>query len=1712
MKKFLLPLLLLSGLFAGAQVYNNEWINYSRTYYKFKVGSTGVHRINQPVLASLGIGSTPAEHFQLWRNGQQVPIYTTVLTGPMGSSDFIEFWGEMNDGKPDNVLYRDSDYQLNDKWSLETDTAAYFLTVNPAGGNLRMVPAANNLPSALPVEPYFVTTVGKYYREKLNPGYAAVVGEYVYSSAYDQGEGLTSFDLGTGLTKTEGLPYLSTYTGPGAPLPVLKVNAAGNALNPRTFEVKLNGSQVANITMDFFDYVKATIPITIASISSGSAIVDIKNNCLTPNDRMVTAKIELNYARTFNFPSGDTTNNFSFELPANAAGNYIEVTGFFNYGGTLSPIVYDLTNGKRYVCDISNPSIVRVQLDPSATTRKLILFSQNPTLVRTVTSLQQRNFVNYGLASNQGNYLIVSHPALTTATGGGNPVENYRAYRSSAAGGGYIAKVYMIDELFDQFAFGIKKNPLAIRNFIRWARATYGSPIKNVLLIGKGITYVQHRNNEGHPDIEKLSFIPPFGHPASDQLLAADPGLNEIPNVPIGRISAINGDEVAIYLAKVVQYEQQQVFQSPLIADKAWMKNVVHVVGASDASLGAILMTDMDKYKQIIKDTLYGGNVNTFAKVSATPVEQASSEKLYKLFQDGIGLLTYFGHSSASTLEFNLDNPDQYNNPSKYPVMIVMGCNAGNFFNFNTIRFLTKETLSEKFVLANQRGSIAFIASTHLGIVHYLDIYNTRTYTSVTTTHYGKTLGEILRESIIQTYNLTTQNDFYARFHCEQNTLHGDPALRLDVSMPKPDYVIEDQLVKISPQFISVAESNFKVDAKFMNLGQAVNRNIVVEVKRTFPDLTIQVIRRDTIPGIRYIDSLLYTIDIVPTRDKGLNKITICVDADNVVDELYETNNCITKDVFIYEDEARPVYPYNLSIVSNPAMKLIASTANPFSPMKQYTMEMDTTELFNSPFKVIRSISSSGGVLEFNPGVSFTDSTVYYWRVSPVPVTGQPVWNKASFVFLSNGGPNASDPGFNQSHFYQQTKSTNNRLLLDTVSRTLKFGTIYNNIFMRLGSWVTSTGQEAGISVAINGVPSIRLCNWFQSLVFNVIDPVTFKPWTNQQNAAPACPPSPSTSIGLGKYGSGSPNDCFGNIRTYHFEFRYTDASSRKKMMDFMKDSIPNGHYVVVRNMTLDPVVFPGWPQAFISDWQADQSIYGSGNSLYHSLLNSGFAGIDSFTRARPWGFLYKKNDVSFAPKWFVGDNTVTNYTFNVDCPSSDTAGFVTSALFGPAKAWKLLKWRGSADSVGDTATVDVIGVQSNGTETTLFSNLTTAQQNFDVSSINATTYPYVKLRLSTKDVTNFTPYQLRYWRITYVPVPEGAIAANLYLKVKDSVDVGEPMDYKIAFKNISEANFDSLKLKLIITDRNNVPNIVPIPKRRPLLVNDTLNIGTLINTSTIPGHNTTFLEANPDNDQLEQFHFNNFAFRSLYVKPDSLNPLLDVTFDGVHILNRDIVASKPDIIIKLKDEAKWMILDDTALLTLQVRFPNGSLRRYYFNNDTLRFTPAGQAPNPDNTAMINFRPFFPVDGEYEMIITGKDKSNNAAGAIEYRVLFEVINKPMISNMLNYPNPFTTSTAFVFTITGSEVPQNIKIEIMTITGKIVREITSQELGPLHVGRNITEFKWDGTDQYGQKLANGVYLYRVVTNLNGKALEKYSSQDDKTDKYFNKGYGKMYLMR
>src|SRR5262249_15568001 len=146
-------------------------------------------------------------------------------------------------------------------------------------------------------------------------------------------------------------------------------------------------------------------------------------------------------------------------------------------------------------------------------------------------------------------------------------------------------------------------------------------------------------------------------------------------------------------------------------AGRAWMKNIMHVTGASDSYLGTVLCSYMESYKQLAEDTLIGAKVTMFCKNSGDPNEQVSSDHIAELFAEGVSMVTYFGHSSSTTLEFNLDNPESYNNPGKYPIFSVNGCNAGNFYLYDPQRFTFNETLSEKFTLAKQRGGVGFIAS-----------------------------------------------------------------------------------------------------------------------------------------------------------------------------------------------------------------------------------------------------------------------------------------------------------------------------------------------------------------------------------------------------------------------------------------------------------------------------------------------------------------------------------------------------------------------------------------------------------------------------------------------------------------------------------------------------------------------------------------------------------------------------------------------------------------------------------------------------------------------------------------------------------------------------------------------------------------------------------------------------------------------------------------
>ena len=1699
-KKLFLPAILMFAFASQAQL-NNSWIDYSKTYYKFHLAKDTLCRIPQSTLAAAGLGAANADHFQLWRNGQQVRIYTSVSGAPLGGSDYIEFWGEMNDGKPDLQLYRNANFQYADRYSLETDTVSYFLTVNPAGGNLRYTAAANPSPSATPADPYFIRKIDYYYKQQISRGYARVVGEYLFSSAYDDGEGYSSFDIAPGYDFTQEIFNLHAYmAGPPNSLSI-KVNAFGNADNTRNLKIKIGSSQVYSSPMPYFSGAKVEINnLPLAYLPNPNYVpVYVIDSSDDSFDRIVVPYLSISYPATFNF---NNQRNFYFELAAAPTGNHLIIDNV-NYG-SAAPALYDMTSGARYIGDVvTTAGKVEFVLPASATLRKFMLVTQEPANIQVINNLTQRNFINYANTSLQGDYMIISHPALYNDGSGNNYVDQYKQYRSTTAGGNFNARIYDIDELTDQFGFGIKGHPSSIRDFIRYSNDQFAVKPKYTFLIGRGMTYSEQKAHETDPITAKINFIPTFGSPASDILLSALPGT-AVPLVPIGRLSVINGTEINNYLQKVIQYEQVQQTPGSTISSKAWMKDVIHVAGGKDSIENAEFKGYMDYYKTIVEnDTSFGGHVETFTKTATGVVQQANSQRIEEMFDNGIGFIGYFGHSSASTFEFNLSDPQIYTNTGKYPFFNVSGCNAGNFFIFDPLRLSGNMSLSEKYVLASQRGSIGFLADTHFGIPYFLNFYNIDFYTSFCRKLYGGTVGNQVKD-VLQTLGAGNPNlDFFTRIHVEEITLHGDPAISIN-AFAKPDYVIEDQLVKISPNIISVADNSFDIKVKMANIGKVVNDSIRISIKRKLPNDSIQVLVDSLIRGIRYMDSIsLNNIHINPVTDKGLNQLIVTLDATNRVDELFETNNTLTKDFFIFEDELRPAYPYDFAIVNQQNITFVSNTANPLSGNRDYVMEVDTTELFNSPFKKVYNKSGPGGVIEFIPtNITFTDSTVYYWRVAMVPTGTQPyIWNGHSFIYLPG-----SSTGFNQSHYYQHLKSDYSDISLNP-NRSFTFKQVPRSLIIRTGLYPFYGYDEINVNLDFNQL-ELYGCK-YNSLQFYVFDTTTLKPWDNRNTVF-----SGSTPVAA-RFGS-FPVCANGTDTTRRFfEFPYFDAGYRKKAMDFL-DSIPAGMYVAITNLGN-----ANNNTSFIQQWKDDTLTLGHNNSLYHKLKSIGFTQIDSFTSNKPLLYFYRKGMNSFAPTQIVGlkDSSYIDHTFTL--PTYSTAGSIQSPVYGPAAKWTALHWRGFTNDPlpqGDDVSVQVWGIRNDG-NTDLLATVAPAVDT-SLAFINTVTYPNIRLKMINSDKTYATPYQLRYLRVNADYVPEGAVAPNVYFKMQDSVAQGENIDFAVAFKNISQTKFDSLmKIKLSITNRDNFTNPITIPKGKILLAGDTLTLKYTIDTRNLPGNNVLTAEFNPDNDQREQYHFNNILYKSFYVKGDKFNPLLDVTFDGIHILNKDIVSAKPFILIKLKDESRFLELKDTALLKVMIRFPGEQTPRvYHFGGDTMRFIPANLAAG-ENTASIELRPYFndtPSDDPYELIVTGKDVVGNLAGNLDFHVMFTVINKPMISNMLNYPNPFTTSTAFVFTITGSEIPQNIRIQILTITGKVVREILKDELGPLHIGRNITEFKWDGTDMYGQKLANGVYIYRVLTNLNGQKLEKYDTFYEggrkNTNDLFKKGYGKMYLMR
>lgn len=1695
-----------------SQENGNEWINYNQEYFRLKIFNTGIHKLTYETLNAAGVDFTSItpQQFQIFGKQKQLPIY---INGGDDNSfdpgDYILFFGESNDGWLDSLLYVNPDGIGNPGYSLYSDTISYFFSWNNTTSNLRYqwyddqnFSDVSNTTNYV-INKSILSFSNNYYDIKDVNGYSS-------SSYFLDGEGWSAGQMNgiNGVTKLYNIPTLSPYTGADAPtskfigLSISNSNATNTVVSngPNHNLAWLVGtSQLQFYQEEFSGYKqrRAVFDIPANMLVNGSTPIRFK---ITGSSNYATDYQAVSYI-SLEYPMTPTLNNQNF--------GRFKVNN--NSSNTKSKVILNqapLSNQGWVFVQGSQPKLIPASLvasntyqfllpnSPTNSNQEVIVANADSYIdVNIVSTISDNNrFTHYTVDPDDDKVvLMVYNPSMVESA------QNYANYRRSPAGGNYTVVLADIDQLCMQYGGGIEKHILGIRRFAQDISNSSNFIPQALYLLGKGVRESNDMNSNAAGARKNAAYraknlVPSFGYPSSDVLITA--GLGSTiwePLIPTGRIAANNNQELDDYLEKVKQHDE---YNNPnAIAytseNRDWQKHIIHFSGGLTTADQNEFFHYLNGMKSIIEDSLYGADVLTVRKVSSLPLDPVVVSEVTDRISEGASILNFFGHASADGFEINIDEPANWNNQRKYPLVIGNACYSGDIYHYSP-------SVSERFVLTPQQGAIAFLSTVKTGFSFSLNYFSSELYRQLGYKNYQKPLGYLMKQTIRSIRGMYTPN-IYNETNCHQMSLHGDPLLIIN-SHEKSEIEITDASLYFEPQQFDLSLDSITVNLILTNIGKSVTDTFTVDIARTYPN-GVDSIYHFNIPKLDYKDTLVFKIPFGGSNAAGINQFAVDVDLPSQIDEYEDiTNNQIKKSLFVNIDGILPVFPYNFAVVPKDTITVKASTVNPLAKWRTYRFEIDTTDLYNSPEKRYAIVSGYGGVKEVaynqwlgsggaSKSLICTDSMVYFWRVSIDSTTFD--WKEFSFQYIKG------KEGWGQDHFFQFKNNGFYGVDYDRPNRERLFDSVPQTVGVKIIN-KPSNNDEFNANMAMVNGQSIEygICTTTPSIHVAVLDPITLYPWKtfwNGQNS--------DHQFGNANNGAG----CRNRVEQF-FIFRQNSVQQLENLQNMLAQ-IPDGHYVIV-----------------YSGVRSDTTLWSSTpTSLFQTFTDIGATQVQN-SHSKSFALIYKKGDPTFVHEALSSEAAGEMLIYSVPVISKRVSGVEESPMIGGAQKWETVYWKHDPSEIPSLDSC-MLKIKYYGANMSLGGTLSYTMSPKDSilnlnTVINASQYPFIRLSATYIDSTNMTPAQLDRWHVLYQPIPEAAIdPSNLYswLTLQDSIHAGEKVKFAVDIKNISNYPMDSLLVNYWVEDVNRVKHPISYPRQDSLRIAEKFRDTVVFETNYLSGNNILWMEVNPYFngvlDQPEQFHFNNILQIPFHVISDKINPILDVTFDGIHILNKDIINPKSEILISLKDENPYLIMNelaDTAKFGIYIIDPFGEQTRIPFinaqNEQILQVIPAN---SQNKRFKIIYNSDFKIDGIYTLLVQGTDKSNNLSGKIEYRIQFEVINESTITHLMNYPNPFSTSTRFVFTLTGSQVPDDIIIQIMTVTGKVVREITEQELGPIRIGKNISTYAWDGRDEFGDQLANGVYLYRVLSRIQG---EEIKHRESGADKYFKKEFGKMLLIR
>ncbi|MEO9869303.1 putative type IX secretion system sortase PorU2 [Ekhidna sp.] len=1655
-KNKLIILLVLCGFSTSAQV-GNEWIDFTQSYYKINIGKDGFYRISSDELLAAGfpLTSVPASRIQVFRRGQEVAL--NVNTNGDGTVNYLEFFGQRNTGTSDSQLY-ETNSQPHQFYNLFSDTATYFLTYKLGSENgKRMAFSSDKNTTGLTPEAYHIEDTIQLFTTDYAPGRKFGSGAAFSLSKYDDGEGWTGEFQSKNAFKDFSFT-LRNFESAGISPTIETVIIGGNSLTHNvSITIGQNTSSLgllSNVQFDGWGKEFYSGSVAASSIGAGGEFVvrATAEGFPDASERISIAYMRLQYPQTISMASDENKIFTLANLSASKAWMQIATT---NASDTRVFNVTDSFNAIRLATTNFSDRVEVVVPDANASDQ--IIATTAP---QSVSSIELVALPNYDLSNKD--YLIITHPNLRQD---GDPISDYENYRESAAGGGHNVQTVNVGDLFNLYNYG-DPSPLAITNFI--SDANTQNPIENVFIIGKGFTL----NTNYFRGSQEVVNVPTYGFPGSDLMYVlgqngVDPNL---PGIAIGRLNAHSTSSVTSYLNKIIEMEA-------LPYDDLFRKDFLQLSGGvnqSEISSFANIIIDL---KDLVEEDFIGGRAFNTGKETSDAVEFVD---VTDRVNQGVGYITFFGHSSGTVTDIEIgrvsDPEFGFSNKAKYPVFLVNGCRAGEIFGSNF-------TFGEDWMATPDLGAVGFIA--------HADVALSATLRRWSNFFYGLSFADdaFIQESVGNVINEVSRlyldqfgSGDISLTQVQQMTLQGDPSYRI-FGADSPDYQIDDNTVSaeaIEGGQILASQDSFKIDVVVKNFGRTVQDSLIVQVNRTFADGGQQVYVEEFLRPLRQ-DTISFYIPNDPTQtNDGLNLFTILLDPENTQEELNEANNSASLQVSIFNGNTSHLYPIDNGTLADSEVTFLWQSSNLLEELRSYEIEIDTQSDFLGPNN--RRTTISGEVLashEFDFSTfSLPDSSTIYWRTRFANPESDETneWVETSFTLINN-----ISEGWGQ-------------YTPEQIEDAFITGVEYNQL---TNEWEFEQSITP-IDIFTFGVDNTTFSYADLKAIIGGLD---F--FTTSNTVDPTCEQNTFNAIAFDKE-SGDPyrpidsnvQDVFnrevcGRLPQRIYQFREVDMIGAERRLQVLVDNMRDGDMIVLFN--IGDVDYSNW----------DAQVASTLNSLGVSTTT-----INSLVDGQPVIFFGRKGDISGSATTIINNGSPSPVTEqSIDFQGNVIGRFVSGEIktrrIGPARSWNNFSFNLS-DEANDNIGIDLFGVDKDGELTSLESRA--RAETIDVTAIDPQLYPQLEITFSFNDEVDQTPPELNFWEINYSYPPEGILLPAD--KSITSAQEGEEIDRPFYFYNVSDIDFtDSLTVMATLVNQNAGTTSESSFKIAPPPSGDTTLFSATFPSFNFEGSNSIVIEVLANENEAYASN-NRLTLTNLVdVIADETNPILDVTFDGYHILDGDVVSPNPAIVIKMRDDNPFVSKTDTAGINISLRLPGdeSEFQRINFSDPRLNYVPS----TADQDFEITYQPGPLDDGLHTIRVRAEDEAGNEAGEEPYEINFEVINESTVTHFYPYPNPFSTRCRFVFTLTGSEIPDEIKIQILTVSGRVVREITQDEIGPIRIGNNITSYAWDGRDEFGDQLANGVYFYKVFINSNGNRIERRATSADKA---FKNGFGKLYILR